>query len=141
MTVTMDVIILACDQAAPNPAAWVTPLADAGLNVRVVPEPCSSKVEVFQLLRLLARHADLVWVVGCPVNLCRLIEGSARLERRLVHAQDYLAEIGLPRERLGFSLVAADDSAGRAAAVAVIRTQALALGPNPGRRRPPAGKE
>ncbi len=141
METLIKVVLLACEQACPRPQLWIKPLAEAGLKVRMVQEPCSSKVEVFQLLRLLARSADLVWVVACPEELCRLCEGSIRMERRLAHAQDYLEEIGLERERLGLSLLAAEDEAGRGKVIDTIRAQAQSLGINPGCRQPSAGKE
>jgi len=141
MKTMINIVVLACEQACPRPQVWEAGLREAGLNIRVVPEPCSSKVEVFQLLRLLARKADLVWVVGCPEDLCRFLEGSARLKRRLAHAQDYLAEIGLERERLGLTLLAAEDRGAQEEALTAIRDRALSLGVNPGRRQDPPGKE
>jgi coenzyme F420-reducing hydrogenase delta subunit len=88
----ITVVILACRQAVPDPDLWLGPLQQAGLLARVVLEPCSSKVETFQLLRTLAVEADLLWVVGCPEADCQLVEGSFRMAKRVAHAQEYLLD-------------------------------------------------
>ncbi len=102
-----ELVILACTQAVPNPAALNEALKQYGLRARIIQEPCSSKVEAFQLLRILATGADLVWVVGCPEEYCRLVEGSTRMGFRVAYAQTFLTELGLEPERIGLSRVAA----------------------------------
>ena len=69
-------------------------------RLRVLAEPCSSKVESFQLLRTLATPVDLVWVIGCAEASCRYEDGSRRLGGRVRYVQDYLEEIGLETDRL-----------------------------------------
>jgi coenzyme F420-reducing hydrogenase delta subunit len=97
----------------------------------VLPEPCSSKVEAFQLLRTLAANVDLVWVIGCPEDLCRYSEGSSRLGGRVTYTRRYLKEIGLEADRVGRSLVTPGDEAALAAAIADIQARLKALGPSP----------
>ena len=137
----LRVVFLACRQACPNPALLSQPLQEAGLATQVVPEPCSSKVEAFQLLRILAQGADLVWVVCCPESDCQLLEGSARLSKRLAWAQTYLEEIGLEKDRLGLSKLPAGDRAALQAVVSAVKSQTRSLGPNPAGAASPAGKE
>lgn len=136
-----QIVVLACRQAVPETEALAGSLEQAGLRARVAPEPCSSKVEAYHLLRLLAAEADLVWVAGCPQDRCLLVEGSSRMGRRLAFAQQYLQEIGLEPERLGLTRLEAGDAPGLAALVQAIRDRAAGLAPNPARRRGPAGKE
>jgi len=133
MSQKISVVLLACRQAVPDPALLLKPLEQGGLKVRVIPEPCSSKVEVFQMLRTLAGEADLLWLVGCPEAVCQLVEGSFRMAKRVAHAQDYLREIGLEPERLGMTQLAAGDQEVLAAMVGEILEQAQSLGVNPGR--------
>ena len=78
----------------------------------MLPEPCSSKIEAFQLLRTLATPADLVWVIGCAEDLCRYNEGSHRLGNRITYTQRYLEEIGLESARVGRSVVIPGDAPG-----------------------------
>lgn len=126
-----EVIIYACQQAVPDPQALRTHWGEGGLPLRVILEPCSSKVEAFQLLRTVATPAHLVWVIGCVEEQCRYLEGSHRLGGRLTYSQRYLEEIGLEAARLGRSVVTPGDEAALTAAVAEIKTQAQSLGPNP----------
>jgi coenzyme F420-reducing hydrogenase delta subunit len=97
----------------------------------VLSEPCSSKIEAFQLLRTLAAPADLVWVIGCAEDLCRYNEGSHRLGNRIAYTRRYLEEIGLESGRVGRSVVIPGDAPGLAAVVAEIKAQAESLGPSP----------
>ena len=133
MSSTVTVVLLACRQAVPDPEQFLGPLKEAGLKARVVLEPCSSKVEVFQMLRTLADEADLLWVVGCPKQACQMVEGSRRMTQRVAHAQEYLQEIGLEVERLGLVLLPAGDQETIEATVSEIQKRARTLGRNPAR--------
>jgi F420-non-reducing hydrogenase iron-sulfur subunit len=133
MSPIKELVVLACTQAVPNPAVLNEALKHHGLRARIIQEPCSSKVEAFQLLRILATCADLVWVVGCPEPYCQLVEGSTRMGFRVAYAQSFLIELGLEPERLGLSRVAAGNPEGLAAAAAEIAQRAESLSPNPAR--------
>lgn len=127
----ISVVIYACQQAVPDPETLKAPLAGDAIRLQVVPEPCSSKVEAFQMLRTLATPVDLVWVIGCMENLCRYQEGSHRLSGRIAYTQRYLEEIGLETTRLGRSLITPGDQDALNAAIVEIKAQAQAVGPSP----------
>ena len=133
MSPIKELVVLACTQAVPNPAVLNEALTQYGLRGRIIQEPCSSKVESFQLLRILATGADLVWVVGCPEQYCQLVEGSTRMGFRVAYAQSYLTELGLEPERIGLSRVAAGNPEGLAAAAKEMEQRAQSLNPNPAR--------
>jgi coenzyme F420-reducing hydrogenase delta subunit len=126
-----EVVIYACQQAVPNPDFLRTQWGKENIRLQVLPEPCSSKIEAFQLLRTLATPADLVWVIGCAEDLCRYNEGSHRLGNRIAYTQRYLEEIGLESARVGRSVVNPGDAPALAAVVADIKAKAEALGPSP----------
>jgi len=128
-----NVVLMACRQAVPEPDVFIGPLEQAGLRVRVIPEPCSSKVEVFQMLRVLASDADILWVVGCPERACQLVEGSFRMTKRVGHARTYLEEIGLEPERLGMVQLPTGNQKELDAAVDEIVERARTLKANPAR--------
>ena len=128
---SMEVVIYACQQAVPDPDSLRAGLGKSGVRVQVLAEPCSSKVEAFQLLRTLAANLDLVWVIGCPEDLCRYDEGSHRLGSRVAYTRRYLEEIGLEPDRLGRSLVTPGDAAALAAVLDEIKARLKALGPSP----------
>ncbi len=141
MSQKLHIVLMACRQAVPDPAPFLGPLEHAGLKARVIAEPCSSKVEVFQMLRTLAGEADLLWVVGCPEKACQLVEGSFRMVKRVGHAQDYLREIGLEPERLGLVQLPAGDQKALDATVDEILARVRKLGVNPARTKASAQKE
>jgi coenzyme F420-reducing hydrogenase delta subunit len=141
MSQKLNVVLMACRQAVPEPSLLINQLEHAGLKARVVQEPCSSKVEVFQMLRTLAGEADLLWVVGCPEPACQLVEGSFRMGKRVGHARDYLGEIGLEPDRLGMAQLPAGNQEVLSAMVKEIVEQARTLGPNPARAGATVEKE
>lgn len=141
MPQNVTVVVMACRQAVPDPALLQAPLQDAGLSTRVIPEPCSSKVEVFQMLRTLADEADLLWVVGCPEGACQMVEGTFRMAKRVGHAREYLQEIGLEPERLDLAQLLADNQEAVAAVVSEIKERARTLGANPARAQARRVKE
>ena len=141
MSQKLHIVALACQQALPEPAMLKVLLEENGLKARVIAEPCSSKIEVFQMLRILASEADLLWVIGCPEDRCLFTEGSFRMGRRVDFARKYLEEIRLETERLGMSRIPPGDQDILYSLAAEINRQALALGPNPARPGVPAGKE
>jgi len=141
MPQNLTIVVMACRQAVPDPALLLGALQTSGLSPRVIPEPCSSKVEVFQMLRTLADEADLLWVVGCPEGACQLVEGNFRMAKRVGHAREYLQEIGLEPERLGMAQLFADNQEAVAAAVSEIKERAKTLGTNPARAQAPPAKE
>ena len=141
MSQKIAVVLMACRQAVPDPGLLLSPLEQAGLKARVIAEPCSSKVEVFQMLRTLASDADLLWVIGCPEPACQLVEGSFRMTKRVGHAQDYLGEIGLEPERLGLAQIPAGNQGALDATVDEILQRARKVGANPARAGAPVKKE
>jgi coenzyme F420-reducing hydrogenase delta subunit len=128
---TTEVVIYACQQAVPNPDFLKTQWGQEDIRLQVLPEPCSSKIEAYQLLRTLATPMDLVWVIGCAEDLCRYNEGSHRLGNRIAYTRRYLKEIGLEPARVGRSVVIPGDAPGLAAVVAEIKAKAAALGLSP----------
>jgi coenzyme F420-reducing hydrogenase delta subunit len=125
---TTEVVIYACQQAVPNPDFVKTQWGQEDIRLQILPEPCSSKIEAYQLLRTLATPMDLVWVIGCAEDLCRYNEGSHRLGNRIAYTKRYLKEIGLEPARVGRSVVVPGDAPGLAAVVAEIKAKAAALG-------------
>ena len=129
-----EVVVYACQQAVADPEALRSLWGRDQARLRLLSEPCSSKVEVFQLLRTLAAPADLVWVIGCPEEQCRYQEGSSRMRGRVRHTQGYLEEIGLEPARVGRTVVTPGNPEELAAAVAEIKGRIKELGSSPLRR-------
>lgn len=88
-----------CDQA--KASAWSQ--TAEGLSVRAVMMPCSSKIEVSYVLKILESGADAVEIIACPEKSCKFLVGSFRAERRIEYIRDLLEKIGYEPERVGIS--------------------------------------
>jgi F420-non-reducing hydrogenase iron-sulfur subunit len=125
---SMEVVIFACQQAVPEPEVLKAQWGKGPASLRVLSEPCSSKVESFQMLRTLATPVDLVWLIGCEETACRYQDGSRRLGGRVRYVQRYLEEIGLEADRLGRSLVTPGDAQALTAIIKEVQARLKALG-------------
>jgi F420-non-reducing hydrogenase iron-sulfur subunit len=102
-----------------------------GFSVQPVMMPCSSKIEVPYILKILERGADAVEVVACPADECRFLVGSLRAEKRIDYVRGLLDEIRVGADRVGISRgpgLSAQDLIELAAERA---EKTKALGPNP----------
>ena len=77
----------------------------SGFGFRSVMMPCSSKIEVSYILKILERGADAVQVFACPVNKCRFLIGSSRTVKRVEYTRSLLEQIDIGAARVGISLV------------------------------------
>jgi len=97
-----EIVVLFCRQSV----ARTVELADSyrhlpGLRVRLVALPCSSNVEVRQIVKILESGADAVQIVACPESACRFLVGSNKAERRVEYVRRLLEEIDFGPERVG----------------------------------------
>jgi coenzyme F420-reducing hydrogenase delta subunit len=102
-----------------------------GYSARMVLLPCSSKMEAYQLLKLVEHGADGVLLVACPKKACRFLVGNNRAERRVTHVRGLLVQAGMGETRLELTRAAnitLDDLMTMAARQA---EQVRTLGPNP----------
>lgn len=133
------IVVLYCERCtAKEPATPSAPARTVGFSVRMEMLPCSSKVEVSHVLKIIEHGADGVEVVCCPPGACQCIDGNVRAEKRIDYAGKLLDQVGMGRDRLGITHGAAL-SAGDLAGVAKARAQAVGpLGANPmkGERSP-----
>ena len=95
--VTPSVVLLYCKQCV------AADVGAADLPRRSEMLPCSSKVRVSHLMKILAGGADAVELVGCPEEGCRQMVGSRRAERRVEYARGLLVAAGISSERIGIS--------------------------------------
>jgi coenzyme F420-reducing hydrogenase delta subunit len=116
-----------CDQA--KGAAWSQ--ETDGLSVHAVMMPCSSKIEVPYILKMLESGVDAVEVVACPEKSCKLLTGSLRAEKRIDYIRGLLETIGYAPERVGISRKLSQ-TPDKLIEIAAARADAVrALGANP----------
>jgi coenzyme F420-reducing hydrogenase delta subunit len=103
----------------------------SGFCLRSVMMPCSSKIEVPYILKILERGADAVQVIACPANKCRFLIGSSRTVKRIEYIRSLLDQIDTGAERVGIS-IASGLSAEKLVDLAAERAEAVEpLGANP----------
>ena len=127
----VEVVVLCCDRAfsgGDDPGG--APGRD-GVSIRFSRLPCSGKVEVEHLMRLLESGADAVEVITCPVGKCQFLGGNERASRRVERARRLLDEAGVGAGRVGVSRAAGLDARGLRRLIRVRAEEARALGPNP----------
>lgn len=129
---TPDITVLYCGRslAEPDSAKQGTMQTD-GCRVKLVLLPCSSKMEVPQMLHLLKQGADGLVLAACPEGACRFLVGNDRAAKRVEFARGLLEQVGMGAARLVL-----DRGAGRDldSLLALAQRQAQEvgpLGPNP----------
>jgi len=127
-----EVVVLYCQHCIGDEADVTVELERvSGFTVRPAMMPCSSKIEVSYILKILEQGADGVEVVACPENKCRFLVGSLRAEKRIEYIRRLLDEISMGAERVGISR-GLGLSAEKLISLAEERSKAVnALGPNP----------
>jgi F420-non-reducing hydrogenase iron-sulfur subunit len=127
-----EIVVLYCQRCVQQDAdVEVEAGRTSGFSVQPVMMPCSSKIEVPYILKILERGADAVEVVACPADGCRFLVGSMRAEKRIEYIRGLLDEIHVGAERVGISRgpgLSAQDLVELAAKRA---ERAKTLGPNP----------
>ncbi len=77
-------------------------LDPAGDHIRLMPVPCSGRIDYQYLLKAFELGADAVVVAACEPAHCYTIEGGCRLAKRIEYTRKLMAEAGLEPERLAF---------------------------------------
>ncbi len=100
----LEVVVLYCQHGLSEQAqgsAWSEQVP--GILLRAVMMPCSSKIEVPYILKILESGADAVQIVACPEQSCKFLVGSLRAEKRIEYVRGLLEQIGYDPERVGIS--------------------------------------
>jgi F420-non-reducing hydrogenase iron-sulfur subunit len=74
--------------------------ADNGRGLKVMPLPCSGKMDILYLTKAFETGADGVAVVTCKKGDCRYLEGNLRAEKRVSAVESLLEEIGVGKGRI-----------------------------------------
>ena len=93
-------IDLFCCSSSLDPAELSYSNNGQGVEIKVIPLPCSGKVDILYLTKAFETGADGVAVVTCKKGDCRYLEGNLRAQRRVEAVDALLEEIGLGRGRM-----------------------------------------
>ena len=78
--------------------------------VDIVRLPCSGRVEIGMVLKCLEEDCRGVLILGCPLDNCKYIRGSARAEKRVKTAKMALRNAGIDENRVHMDFVSSVDS-------------------------------
>jgi coenzyme F420-reducing hydrogenase delta subunit len=93
-------IDLFCCSSSIDPAALSYGNNRRGEELKVIPLPCSGKIDILYLTKAFETGADGVAVVTCEKGDCRYLEGNLRAQRRVEAVDSLLEEIGLGKGRV-----------------------------------------
>ena len=69
-------------------------------ELRLIPLPCSGKIDILYLTKAFETGADGVAVVTCQQGECQYLEGNLRARKRAEAIDTLLEEIGVGRGRM-----------------------------------------
>lgn len=127
-----EIVALYCRQcldAEERPQEGARP-AD-GFEARLVMLPCSSKVEAYQMLKILEQGADGVLLVACPEKACRFLVGSRRAEKRVTRAGQLLDLVKMSAGRVSLVRATEQTTAAILALAGQLAERVKTLGPSP----------
>ena len=127
-----EIVVLYCRQALDAEERPPEGARQAlGLRVRLVLLPCSSKVEAYQMLKIVEQGADGVLLLACPEKACRFLTGSLKAERRVQRARQLLGLVNMGPERVALRRVSGLSLKDILALAGQMAAEVKALGPNP----------
>jgi F420-non-reducing hydrogenase iron-sulfur subunit len=96
-----EIVVLYCRHSTNGQAGTADVVREGpGFKARLVMMPCSSKVEIGHMVKILEQGADGIQVVGCPDRLCRFLVGNTKAEQRTKYVRRLLEELELGTERV-----------------------------------------
>ena len=69
-------------------------------EIRVIPLPCSGKIDILYLTKAFESGADGVAIVMCKRGECRYLKGNLHAQKRAEAVDALLEEVGLGRGRM-----------------------------------------
>ncbi|MBN1375368.1 MAG: hydrogenase iron-sulfur subunit [Dehalococcoidia bacterium] len=89
-----------CCTSSCDPQELERSCVKSGAEVKVIPLPCSGKVDILYLTKAFETGADGVAVLTCKEGDCHYLEGNLRAGKRVGAVDMLLEEIGLGKGRM-----------------------------------------
>ena len=93
-------IYLFCCSSNSNPIELEQGCSGLVDELKVIPVPCSGKVDILYLTKAFESGADGVAILACKQGECRYLEGNLRAKKRAETIDALLCEIGLGEGRI-----------------------------------------
>lgn len=89
-----------CCSTSFDPAELARDSNGNGDELRIIPLPCSGKIDILYLTKAFETGADGVAVITCKKGECQFLEGNLRAEKRVAAVDALLEEIGIGKGRM-----------------------------------------
>jgi F420-non-reducing hydrogenase iron-sulfur subunit len=127
-----EIIAFCCDYCAHSAAALAgSKRLQYPAGVRIIPAPCTGKIEMEHILEAFEKGIDGVLLVGCLEGGCHFVEGNLRARKRADRIGELLDEIGLGSGRLKMVNLSDSMASEFVQELHEMTKAARALGPNP----------
>ena len=93
-------IYLFCCSSSFDPEELTQGCREQGNELKLIPLPCSGKVDILYLTKAFETGADGVAIVACKQGECRYLDGNLRARKRAEAVDALLEEIGLGKGRM-----------------------------------------
>lgn len=117
------ILALVCQWSIHADSDWAALDSLQSDSLRIVPLPCSGRVDPALILLALSQGADGVLVVGCAEGECHYLRGTYQGRGKILLLTQLLQQMGLPAERVAFAESAALDRAILPRLVCELRTR------------------
>jgi F420-non-reducing hydrogenase iron-sulfur subunit len=127
-----EILAFCCDYCAHSAAALAgSKRMQYPANVRIIPTPCTGKIEMEHILEAFERGIDGILLVGCLEGGCHFVEGNLRARKRTDRIREVLDEIGLGSARLKMVNLSDSMASEFVQELNEMTEAARTLGPNP----------
>ena len=127
-----EILAFCCEYCAHSAAALAgSKRIQYPTGVRIIPAPCTGKIEMEHILEAFEQGVDGILVVGCLEGGCHFLEGNLRARKRTERVCEVLDEIGLGGGRLKMVNLSDSMASEFVQEMHEMLKTARALGPNP----------
>ena len=99
----LKIALLYCQHCVAEQADIAAVKEHQAPSIHTAMMPCSSKVQVSNILSILDKEAEGVEVIACPEKGCRFLVGNCRAEKRVASARELLGRISVGAESVGIT--------------------------------------
>ncbi len=100
-------------------------------NIKIIKLPCTGKVDLIHLLKVMEKGADGVYVVGCMEGSCQFTSGNIRARKRVEQARQILEGVGIGGERVQMYNLSSSEAPRFVEAAIEMTEKIREMGPNP----------
>ncbi len=103
------IVVFCCENSAYKAASA---LEDTSVlaDVKLVPLPCSGKIEIGLVLKCFEQDYAGVLILGCPIDNCNYLKGNLRARKRVEMIKQALRNAGYDENRVKMEFISSLDS-------------------------------